>query len=79
MLEPRKPRDYKDQYVSYVVGLLIPCYGFIYFHTKIINTIALHKLVVSNMHIQVVRCLVVANITLDFDLFITNLFSSYHS
>ena len=28
--------------------------GFINFHTKIINTIALHKLVVSNMDIQVI-------------------------
>ena len=24
MLEPRKPRDYKDQLFAYVVGLLIP-------------------------------------------------------
>ena len=24
MLEPRKPRDYKDQFFTYVVGLLIP-------------------------------------------------------
>ena len=54
MFEPRKPRDYKDQFFEYVVGLLIPWYGFINVHTKIINTIALHKRVVSNMHIQVI-------------------------
>ena len=24
MLEPRKPRDYKDQFFAYVVGLHIP-------------------------------------------------------
>ena len=24
MLEPRKPRDYEDQFCTYVVGLLIP-------------------------------------------------------
>ena len=55
MLGPRKPRDYK----IILCIIMLSVYLFhdmvsFYFHIKIINTIALHKLVVSNMHIQVI-------------------------